>query len=211
VKKRRVCFIDDEEEELSRTERALSQHFVIATGRDLDSALTRLERKPHLFLLDMYYGPKTKSEDRVRVATAWQQLRIAQSEFYALLTSLDQSSKGGLDLAEHVRARYPGTPVVFFTRKGSLEDANEALRNGATAVLKKPEPRGREHEIGIRRRALDDAMTAHTDELVRSLSHIIDRHSWWVRHARLRGFLEGVAASIVGSLAMLALRLLRVL
>ncbi len=204
-KKRRVCFIDDEQDELSRAERVLSPHFTIGTGPDLDTAMSTLQRKPHVFLLDMYYGPRTQPPDRVRVAQKWQALRQAQGAFYDLLRSLDQSPKGGLDLAEHVRSRYPGVPIVFFTRKGSLEDANEALRQGAAAVLKKPDASGGQQDATGIRDVLDAAMTAHKDGLVRSLSHIIDRNRWWTRHARLRGFFEGVAASIIASLLMMLL------
>jgi CheY-like chemotaxis protein len=212
AKKRRICFIDDEQDELSRTARVLSPPFTIGTGPDLDTAMstlprrrwpwTRLSWKPHVFLLDMYYGPKTQPADRLSVAQKWQELCRAQRDFYDLLKSLGQSPKGGLDLAEHVKARYPGVPIVFFTRKGSLEDANEALCRGATAVLKKPDPSSRQQEATGVRNTLDAAMTAHKDELVRSLGHIIDRNRWWARHARLRGFLEGVAASVIASLLM---------
>lgn len=202
TKKRRICFIDDEQDELSRTKRVLSPHFTIGAGQNLDDAVCTLPRKPQLFLLDMYYGPKTQPADRVRVAQAWQQLCQMQRKFYDLLRSLDQSSRGGLELAEHVRARYPGVPIVFFTRKGSLEDANEALKQGAAAVLKKPDYFGEQQDATGVKNALDSAMTAHQDELVRSFCHIIDRNRWWARHARLRGFLEGVAASIIASLLM---------
>jgi CheY-like chemotaxis protein len=154
----------------------------------------------------MYYGPETQPQDRVCVAQKWQELSQAQRDFYDLLRSLHQSSKGGLDLAEHVRTRYPSVPIVFFTRKGSLEDANEALSQGATAVLKKPDATGGQHDATAVKNALDVAMTAHRDELVRSLSHIIDRNLWWARNSRLRGFLEGVAASIVASLLIMMLR-----
>lgn len=204
TKKRRICFIDDEQDELSRTKRVLSSHFTIGAGQNLDDAVRTLPRKPHSFLLDMYYGPKTQPADRVRVVQEWQQLCQAQLKFYNLLRSLDQSSRGGLELAEHVRTRYPGVPIVFFTRKGSLEDANEALKQGAAAVLKKPDYVGERDATGVKN-ALDSAMTAHQDELVRSFCHIIDRNRWWARHARLRGFLEGVAASIIASLLMLIL------
>jgi DNA-binding NtrC family response regulator len=205
AKKRRICFIDDEQDELSRTARVLSQHFTIGTGANLDTAMSTLPRRPHVFLLDMYYGPETQPQDRVRVAEKWQELSQAQRNFYDLLRSLHQSSKGGLDLAEHVRARYPGVPIVFFTRKGSLEDANEALSRGATAVLKKPDAAGGQQDAAAVKNALDAAMTSHKDELVRALSHIIDRNLWWARHARLRGFLEGVAASIIASLLIMML------
>jgi DNA-binding NtrC family response regulator len=200
AKKRRLCFIDDEQDERSRAERALSQHFAIGAGADLDTAMSTLPRKPHLFLLDMYYGPDTQPLDRVQVAKKWRELSQAQRDFYNLLRSLGQSSKGGLELAEHVRVRYPGIPIVFFTRKGSLEDANEALRQGAAAVLKKPDATGGQRDVTAVKNTLDAAMMAHKDELARSLSYIIDRNSWWARHARLRGFLEGVVASIIASL-----------
>src|ERR1700674_189959 len=114
AKKRRICCVDDEQDELSRVGRVMSQRFDIGTGPDLDTAAKKLHRKPNLFLLDMYYGPKTEPQDRVRVAEAWQDLGQKQRDFYDLLRSLGQSSKGGLDLANHVRARYPGVPIVFF-------------------------------------------------------------------------------------------------
>lgn len=198
--KRRICFIDDEQDELSRTSKVLSQHFTVGTGPDLDTATSSLHRKPHVFLLDMYYGPETRRQDRARVAQKWQELCQAQRDFYDLLRSLGQSSKGGLKLAEHVRARYPGVPIVFFTRKGSLEDANEALSQGAKAVLKKPDSSSGQQDAAGVKNTLDAAMMAHKDELVRSLSHIIDSSRWWARHARLRGFVEGVAASLIASL-----------
>jgi CheY-like chemotaxis protein len=205
-KRRRICFIDDEDDELVRAEKVLSRRFDIGTGSDLDTAVSKV-RKPKLFLLDMYYGPKTRSSDRAAVAKAWRDLRQAQSTFYDLLQSVGQSAKGGRELAEHVRARYPGIPIVFFTRKGSLEDAVEALRQGAVAVLKKPDPAASAQVTESNGKALDDALADHEDELVRSLSQIMDRYSsWWGRHARLRGLLEGVAASLVAGLLMLLLR-----
>ena len=202
AKKHRICFIDDEQDELARTSRALSEHFTVGTGPDLDTATSTLSRKPHLFLLDMYYGPKTSPQDRVRVTQKWQELCQAQRDFYSLLGSLGQSSKGGMDLAEPVKTRYPGIPIVFFTRKGSLEDANAALRSGAVAVLKKPDaPEGKRDASGVKT-SLDSAMMAHKDVLVRSLSHVIDHNLWWARHPRLRGFLEGVTASIIAAVLM---------
>src|SRR5216684_3025738 len=202
TKKRRICFIDDEEDELARARRVLSQNFNLGTGSDLDSAVSNLGQRPQLFLLDMYYGPTTSSSDRIRVAQGWRGLRKAQTEFYDLLRSLGQSSKGGLQLAAHVRARYPGVPIVFFTRKGSLEDADEAFRDGAIAVLKKPDAADPDEEPSSLAKALDASLAAHKDELVRTLSRIIDQHSWWARHTRFRGFLEGVAASLVAGLLL---------
>jgi DNA-binding NtrC family response regulator len=202
TKQRRICFIDDDEDELTRTKRVLSSHFTIGAGKNLDDALWKLSRKPHLFLLDMYYGPKTQPADRVRVAEAWQLLCQEQRKFYDLLRSLGQSPGGGLDLAEHVKEKYPGVPIVFFTRKGSLEDANEAIKQGAAAVLKKPDYVGEKLDATGVKNALDSAMATHQDQLVRSFCRIIDRNRWWARHARLRGFLEGVVASIIATLLM---------
>ena len=90
AKKRRICFIDDEQDELSRTALVLSQHFTIGTGPALDTAVNTLQRRPHVFLLDMYYGPETRPLDRVCVAQKWQELSQAQRDFYDLLRSLHQ-------------------------------------------------------------------------------------------------------------------------
>jgi CheY-like chemotaxis protein len=200
--KRRLCFIDDEQDELSRAARTLFQDFDIGTGSDLDSAVGGMRGRPHLFLLDMYYGPKTTTADRLRVGRAWQELLGSQRGFYDLLRSLGQSADGGLELAAHVRRRYPGVPIAFFTRKGSLEDAVRALREGAAAVLKKPDATPAADDARAVTSALDAAMTAYRGELVRRLTHIIDQHSWWARHPRLVGFIEGVAASVAAGVLL---------
>ena len=50
--------------------------------------------------------------------------------------------------------------------------------------------------------ALDVSMAVHKGEIVRVLSQIIDQARWWARHTRLRGFLEGVAASLAAGLPL---------
>ena len=72
------------------------------------------------------------------------------------------------------------------------------------AVLKKPDAVGEQQDT-ITVKNAHAAMTALKDELVRSLSYIIDRNRWWARHARLRGLIEGVAASIIASLIIMVL------
>lgn len=73
------------------------------------------------------------------------------------------------------------------------------------AVLKKPDAVGEQQGTITVKNAHAAAMTAHKDELIRSLSYIFDRNRWWARHARLRGFIEGVAASIIASLIIMVL------
>jgi CheY-like chemotaxis protein len=200
--RRRLCFIDDEQSELSRVDRALSQDFDVGAGPNLDSAVRRLRGRPQLFVLDMYYGPETKNDDRTRVSDAWRELIDAQRKFYELLRSLGQSADGGLELADHVRRRYPDVPIVFFTRKGSLEDADRAFRAGATAVLKKPDARVPADRSVAPEAALDQAMMAYRGELARRLRYIIDQHAWLARHPRLVGLVEGVAASVVAAIVL---------
>ena len=199
-KKYRICFIDDEQDELIRTKQVLSSHFDVGVGQNLDDAVDSLPRKPHLFLLDLYYGPKTKPADRIQVAKEWRELCQKQQLFYDLLRRLGQSREGGLKLAEQIRARYRGVPIVFFTRKGSLEDANEALMQGAAEVLKKPDYSDDQHDAAGIKKALDSAMVAHQGQIVRRFSHIIDGNRWWARHERFRGFIEGIVVSLIASL-----------
>jgi hypothetical protein len=69
-------------------------------------------------------------------------------------------------------------------------------------VLKKPDAAGGQQSSDGVKNTRDTAMTAHEDELLGSLDHIIDRNVWWARHGRLRGFFWGVVSSIIATLVL---------
>ena len=67
---------------------------------------------------------------------------------------LGQSPSGGIALLLLLRAKYPGVPVVFYSRKAIVADVKAALAAGAVDVLIKPH------------RSVQDAEAPHIRELL---------------------------------------------
>ena len=51
---------------------------------------------------------------------------------------LNQSPQGGIELIRRLRTSFPRVPKVFYSRKATLQDAKEAIAEGALDVLSKP-------------------------------------------------------------------------
>jgi CheY-like chemotaxis protein len=51
---------------------------------------------------------------------------------------LGQSPNGGIALMRLIHQKYPGVPVVFYSRKAMVADLKAALQAGAVDVLLKP-------------------------------------------------------------------------
>lgn len=51
---------------------------------------------------------------------------------------LGQSPANGIELMRIVRRKYPGVPIIFYSRKATVEDVKAALRAGALDVMLKP-------------------------------------------------------------------------
>jgi CheY-like chemotaxis protein len=141
-----VCFVDDDPEEIRRFRRFLAERFLVGGGTSLSGALEDLRRQgrqePDLFVFDLYFpegGPNTREEQR-EIAEAWSRLLEAKARLLSVLEHLRQSPRGGFALARQATAAFPGVPFSFFTRKGTLEDAIEAIDLGAASVIKKPDP-----------------------------------------------------------------------
>ncbi len=172
--KHAVCFIDDDPEELRRFQECLGEYFVIGAGTTLDAALEDLRSQgrdhPDLFVLDMYFpegGVNTEAE-RAELHAAWDEVVRAQAALQAVLAKLGQSSRGGEALAKQV-----GGPYVFFTRKATLEEGMQALRQGARAVIKKPDPTESEREGRSRAEAYDQALRNHAGEIAGEITRAI--------------------------------------
>ena len=69
---------------------------------------------------------------------------------------------GGLRLLEQVRKEHKRVPVIFYTRKGTLEDVTVCLEAGALDVLRKPQPESLDLENDIYSQ-LEAAAMAHRD------------------------------------------------
>jgi two-component system response regulator HydG len=64
--------------------------------------------------------------------------RAAAEPFDAVLTDLEMSPMGGIELCTRVRELRPDVPVLFVTGVGSMDSAVAALRAGAFDFLSKP-------------------------------------------------------------------------
>jgi len=180
LRKRALCFVDDEPEETRRFRACLEGDFIIGAGASPESALEDLRRQgrrqPDLWVLDMYHseGGELRGEQLERLHAARLDYLYAERRFRALLVELGQSSKGGFQLARHLSPS--NTPFVFFTRKGTLEDAIVAYEDlGAVAVMKKPDPEGLPSDDEPLNAAYDDAFRKASRILVSRLNRIIDQ------------------------------------
>lgn len=139
----RICFIDDDEKfEIPLFHRAFDEIFDIITASDYATLKLKIDSrevwKPDLFVLDLYLpsGParqgaiealKTEplslENDNAEIRAAYRNYRNASTRFRSILDAWNQNSDGGLKLAEKVATDYPAVPIVFYSRKATLEDA----------------------------------------------------------------------------------------
>jgi PAS domain S-box-containing protein len=61
--------------------------------------------------------------------------RLARGEFAAVVTEVDLSWGGGLEVLETVKSLYPDRPVVFFTGPGNESVAADAIRLGLDGLV----------------------------------------------------------------------------
>ncbi len=64
--------------------------------------------------------------------------RIADRQFDLVLSDLVMPGVNGIDLLQHIKERYPSTPVMMITGFGSISTAVEAMRLGAHDYITKP-------------------------------------------------------------------------
>ncbi len=174
-----LCFVDDDPEEVRRFRHLLGSRFHVAGGTTLEAALADLSARglgsPDVFVLDLYFAegsPSTEAE-RGELAEAWARFLEAKAQLGRVLRRLRQTPEGGLRLARRIREERPAVPIAFFTRKGTLEDAAEALDEGAAAILKKPDPDERERRAWSGADALDAALARDLPRVVRGLERAL--------------------------------------
>ena len=150
-----VCFIDDDPQELAVFRRAFGQDLQIVTATRWSQALAELEalgKRPNLFILDLYFptGRESTDSERAQMVQLKADVDAAQKRLSDYLASIGQDREGGLQLLAQVRDAYREAPTVFYTRKGTLDDANACLDAGAAAVLRKPQPDALEPDANLR-------------------------------------------------------------
>lgn len=63
---------------------------------------------------------------------------IDRGDMDLLISDLRMPGMTGTELLRHVVSRYPTVPVILLTGHGTVEDAVEAMRNGAYDFITKP-------------------------------------------------------------------------
>ena len=155
----RICFVDDDEEfEIPLFCDVFGEAFDIIAASDYAELKSQIDSrenwKPDLFVLDLYFpsGPANREavealkteplfveNDNAEIRTAYRNYLRAKARLAGVLDAWKQNANGGLILAEKVVADYPDVPIVFYSRKATLEDVVRcmAARN-VWSVERKP-------------------------------------------------------------------------
>jgi CheY-like chemotaxis protein len=155
----RICFIDDDGEfEIPLFCDVFGEAFDIIAASDYAELKSQIDSrenwKPDLFVLDLYFpsGPANQEaiealredslsveNDNAEIRTAYRNYLRAKTRLAGVLDAWKQNANGGLILAEKVVADYPDVPIVFYSRKATLEDVVRcmAARN-AWSLERKP-------------------------------------------------------------------------
>lgn len=155
----RICFIDDDEKfEISLFCDVFGEAFdIIAASNyvELKSLIdSREDWKPDLFVLDLYFpsGPANREaiealraeplsveNDNAEIRTAYRNYLRAKTRLAGVIDAWKQDANGGLILAEKVVADYPDVPIVFYSRKATLEDVVRCMAaKNVWSVERKP-------------------------------------------------------------------------
>jgi hypothetical protein len=144
-KKYALCFVDDDPDERARFKKYLHKYYFIGVGNNFPQAERDL-KKTHkggvdLFVLDMYFPTKENTDaERRELDKKWEEFCSAENELTTALQKMGQSVKGGSNLAREAQSQK--AQFVFFTRKGTLDEATEAYEHlKALSVIKKPDPK----------------------------------------------------------------------
>lgn len=209
-RKKAVCFIDDQEDELTRFREQMGERFTIGAGTSIENALEELKAhgasKPDLFLVDLYgsEGPSDVDNPIELLSRARAELLVAETNFYQVLAQLRQTPRFGFTIARELRGRYR-QPVVIFTRKGTIDNAIQAYEDEEIAsVIKKPDPPpslAASVQPSDLSRLYGEALANSADDIESKIHTIIRRSKWWEKNRAIGGsFLVGVASSLVVAL-----------
>ena len=155
----RICFVDDDKEfEIPLFCDVFGEAFDIIAASDyaeLKSQIDSREKwKPDLFVLDLYIpsGPADQEaiealredslsveNDNADIRMAYRNYLRAKARLAGVLDAWKQNANGGLILTEKVVADYPDVPIIFYSRKATLEDVVRCMATkNVWSVEKKP-------------------------------------------------------------------------
>ena len=155
----RICFVDDDEKfEIPLFCGVFGEAFDIIAASDYAELKSQIDSrenwKPDLFVLDLYFPsgssnietikalraePLLMEKDNAEIRTAYINYIRAQDRLARVLDAWKQNADGGLILSEKVVADYPDVPIVFYSRKATLEDVVRCMATkNVWSVEKKP-------------------------------------------------------------------------
>jgi CheY-like chemotaxis protein len=155
----RICFVDDDEKfEIPLFCDVFGEAFDIIAANDYAELKSQIDSrenwKPDLFVLDLYFpsGPANREavealraeplfveNDNAEIRTAYRNYLRAKTRLAGVLDAWKQNANGGLMLAEKVVADYPDVPIVFYSRKATLEDVVRCMAaKNVWSVERKP-------------------------------------------------------------------------
>ena len=177
-----ICFIDDDPVEVDVFKKVFGEDFSVIASTKLTSVLEQLEstkKRPRLFVLDLYFpqGRESSQAERAQMIKLRGKVEDAQRELSKYLFTIGQDKRGGIEMLRSLQEKYPTVPVVFYTRKGTLEDAIYCKAEGADAVLKKPPPENFD-ETGNIKQQLEEAALRHKDTLTREFNRLVCTSGW---------------------------------
>lgn len=199
-----ICFIDDEVQEIKRFNNILGNEFIIGSGTALTEAINNLKekkkKKPDLFVLDLYFPERATNthEELEELQNAREDFLNCKFKYRSLLSSFGLSTQGGFKLANQIKKKYKNIPIIYFTRKGTLEDSVNAYEQGAIKVLKKPDPNKEDFRGRALSEAYDEAFRAQKGKIVHEIKDSIKKSSWFQKNRKLLlGLLFGIIVSLL--------------
>jgi hypothetical protein len=170
----RICFVDDDEEfEIPLFCDVFAEAFDIIAASDYIKLKSQIDSrdnwKPDLFVLDLYFpsGPADKEaikalmaeplsvkNDNAEIRTAYINYLGAKDRLARVLDAWKQNVNGGLILADKVAADYPDVPIVFYSRKATLEDVLRCMAaKNVWSVERKPTGKDSAETVELTRKA----------------------------------------------------------
>ncbi len=200
MKNKTICFIDDDPQELSRFNEAMKNHYEVISGLNYKECKDKLEKKklkkPDLWVLDLFFprhGETNTPHELFEMNQRYHLLSESIKNFRSYLVEIGQGPDGGLELLE--KCKKSNVPVVFLTRKGTLDDAILCRDSGAERVLKKPMPSNWPTESDKIKKSLDQAMYDGSPKLIDYFEDIISKNSIRKKYKHYFGY---IVASVLG-------------
>lgn len=191
-----VCFIDDDREfEIALFRDVFADVFdtVLATSyAELKSQVaSRSDWQPDLFVLDLYFpssspdqaaiealktSPLTAENDNAEIRPAYRNYLKARDRLQKVLGAHKQGPAGGLELAKKVASDHPEVPIVFYSRKATIEDVIRCMAaENVWGVERKPTGKDKAQTVELTKSAKDRLVSRFERAISRADADAIKR------------------------------------